>query len=251
MARPPQHGERAPGSARAPPHVRPPARARVEARAARARRCPTTDEMQSTLRRINEPCVYVMQSGRFAGRACERLRSQPLARRMASRRRAVGARRPCRPPPTIAVARVLVGVTPWHYMPLSAHFTSAEARVTWDLAADECLQNTTVGPFGDFYLRALERRARQIASHFAALLAERARMARDAQLKTGAAATAAAPGSWAALADLEARSYGVACVGEREEGHAACSKRHAPSQKFPARSAAHPLPLSVLVQTAR
>ena len=25
--------------------------------------------MQSTLRRINEPCVYVMQSGRFAGRA--------------------------------------------------------------------------------------------------------------------------------------------------------------------------------------
>ena len=229
--------------------------------------------MQSTLRRINEPCVYVMQSGRFAGRAyvgfsvdpAERVRrhngeivggaaatrsgrpwtillvisgfpSQVSALQFehalqhpssAARLRAAalaavgtpeggsparGGRSPAlSPAATIAVARVLVGVTPWHYMPLSAHFTSAEARVTWDLAADERSQNTTVGPLGDFYTRALERRARQIASHSAALLAERARVARDAQLKTGAAATAAAPGSRAALADLEARSYGVAC----------------------------------------
>jgi len=32
-------------------------------------RLPPSDEMQSTLRRVNEPCVYVMQSGRFTGRA--------------------------------------------------------------------------------------------------------------------------------------------------------------------------------------
>jgi structure-specific endonuclease subunit SLX1 len=151
--------------------------------------------MQSTLRRINEPCVYVMQSGRFAGRAyvgfsvdpAERVRrhngeivggaaatrsgrpwtillvisgfpSQVSALQFehalqhpssAARLRAAalaavgtpeggsparGGRSPAlSPAATIAVARVLVGVTPWHYMPLSAHFTSAEARVTWDL----------------------------------------------------------------------------------------------------------------------
>jgi predicted GIY-YIG superfamily endonuclease len=230
--------------------------------------------MLSTLRRINEPCVYIMQSERFAERSyvgfavdpAQRVRrhngeisggaaatrsgrpwaillvisgfsSQASALQFehalqhptsAARVRAatfavIGSPpsggspargrsgRSLTPAETITVARILTGVEPWRYTQLAAHFTSEAARVLWDVAADERTQNITVGPLSDFHARALERRALQMATHSAALLAERARVARAAQLKTGAAAMTAAPGSRASLADLEARSYGVAC----------------------------------------
>ena len=230
--------------------------------------------MLSTLRRINEPCVYVMQSERDAGRAyvgfavdpAQRVRrhngeinggavstrsgrpwtvllvisgfpSQVSALQFehalqhptsAARVRAAThavvsgppsggspargrSGRSLTPAETITVARILTSVEPWRYTPLAAHFTSAAARVLWDATADELTQNTTVGPLSDFYARALERRAQQMAMRSAALLAERACVARTAQLKTSAAAVAAAPGSPPFLADVEARFYSVTC----------------------------------------
>ena len=227
--------------------------------------------MQSTLRRVNEPCVYVMESGRFAGRAYVGFAVDPAqrerrhngeigggaastrsgrpwkillvisgfpsqvsalqfehalqhptssARLRAATHAVVGSpeggspargERSMSPAATIAVARILTSVMPWRFAPLAAHFTSEAAREPWAAAVDEPAQNTTVGPLSDFYASALERRAQQMALHSAALLVERANAARAAQLKTGVAAVAAAPSSPAALADIEARFYSVAC----------------------------------------